>query len=252
MEEIFHNRAVARCPTCSVDRREADYIKKTFDRGEVHREVHIRTHDVKDFQYVRLEDMDPSLSETERLDAYNDFLEAAEDIAYNLSFHQDVAKTKENMKALYAQWEDVIVQNKRAAELERQQREMERRVRWGACWGSARERLGGLTLLRAGWPALALMSRPHASLPLCAASSNASETRKSSASLQSERRSKLGRKRHRWGGGAHSAGAGDGPGHARQAESHARTLALSTPPLFGRRKASFTGCFRRRATSRAC
>jgi hypothetical protein len=120
---------VARCPSCSEDRRRADYEEKRFDRGEIHREVYIRTHDVKDFQHVKLEDMDPSLSEAERLATYNDFLEAAEDIAYNLSYHHDVAQTKEAMKKLYAQWEEVIVRNKRAAELERQQREMERRVR---------------------------------------------------------------------------------------------------------------------------
>lgn len=128
LEDVFGMRPVARCPTCASDRRRVEYLPHVFESGEVHREVHVRQHDVADFRYVGLDDM-PGETPKERLAAYNDYLEAVEDIAYNLSYHEDEAQTRVRMAQLFAEWETVIRRNEQRAKAERLQRDAERRVR---------------------------------------------------------------------------------------------------------------------------
>ena len=94
-DEIYHARKEAHCPTCRTVQREEHYTPKLFESGEVHREMFIRTEDLKDLRLVKQEDM-PGETPDQQLENYNDFLEQIEDVTYELTndLHPNITEKK--------------------------------------------------------------------------------------------------------------------------------------------------------------
>lgn len=85
-------KGVAPCPTCQTPLRRINFIASTFEDIEVGREVGIRR--------MLLRYFDHSREEFPSLDAYNDYLEAFEDVVFELLELESEAAVKKRIAAL--------------------------------------------------------------------------------------------------------------------------------------------------------
>lgn len=99
------------CPTCRQKLEEEDFSAKTPEDLDMERKIQVRRQ-VKQV-YNKFE------SEFADARGYNDYLEKVEDLIWNLTYNNDVLRTKEEMDAYTQENREAIARNRRKRDEER-------------------------------------------------------------------------------------------------------------------------------------